>query len=49
MTTRERGDPLTNECSHKVNEDCMNCNECGQCSESLNDKDVCADCVESED
>ena len=35
-------------CGHKDNEDCMICTVCGECSESLNSKDICADCAEEE-
>ncbi len=41
---REHGDPLTNDCGHKINEDCMNCQVCGRCTEDLNDADVCDGC-----
>ena len=31
-------------CTHRDNEYCMICTECGHCSESLDDDDVCGDC-----
>jgi len=35
-------------CQHTPDEDCLTCCECGQCSESLNEDDVCAECREKE-
>ena len=35
-------------CGHKPTEDCMNCVMCSRCSESLDEEDVCADCLEEE-
>jgi hypothetical protein len=32
------------ECQHSSNEPCMICSECGRCSESLDETDVCAGC-----
>lgn len=32
-------------CQHAPGEDCMNCAECGKCSESLDENDVCSDCI----
>jgi hypothetical protein len=29
---------------HEPNEDCMYCAECGECSENLNDDDLCPEC-----
>ena len=46
--TREHGDPLTDECGHKVNEDCMICIACGQCREDLDENDECSDCLETD-
>lgn len=37
------------ECEHNFDEDCMNCAVCGECSESLNDDDVCAVCRATDD
>lgn len=32
-------------CEHSTNEDCMNCSECGDCSESLcADHELCSEC-----
>ena len=45
---RERGDPLTDECGHKVNEDCLSCISCGACREDLDENDTCTDCVTAE-
>ncbi len=42
------GDPLTDECGHKVNEDCMICIACGQCREDLDENDECPDCLETD-
>jgi len=42
---REPGDALTDDCEHGVWEDCMNCVHCGRCRESLDDEDVCAECI----
>jgi hypothetical protein len=41
---RQPGDPLGEECTHDIDEDCMNCRICGECSESLDDDDVCSEC-----
>lgn len=45
---REPGDPLTDECGHDVNEDCMTCTTCGACKEDLNEDDTCYDCVQAD-
>ena len=44
---REPGDPLTDECSHKINEDCMSCVSCGACREDVDEEDMCTDCVQA--
>lgn len=31
-------------CEHKSFEDCLICSICGNCSESLDSQDICADC-----
>lgn len=36
-------------CEHGTNEDCLICNVCGECKESVNEDDVCAECLVSED
>jgi hypothetical protein len=36
---------LIEECQHQPYEDCLNCTVCGQCSESVDERGVCADCV----
>ena len=33
-------------CGHKEHEDCMICCLCGDCKESLDDAEICADCRE---
>ena len=35
-------------CNHKDNEDCLICSACGECSESLNDFEICSACEEEE-
>lgn len=37
---------LESECQHGDDEDCLICISCGRCSESLNDADVCSECLE---
>lgn len=32
-------------CQHDDTEECMNCEQCGQCSESLNEDEICSDCL----
>jgi hypothetical protein len=32
------------QCDHDSSEDCMNCTDCGRCSESLDCQDRCTDC-----
>lgn len=32
------------DCTHHESEDCMTCQECGECREDLNDDDLCCDC-----
>jgi len=34
----------TKNCGHKSNEDCMFCADCGECSEELDEDDICPDC-----
>ncbi len=42
---RKAGDPLGPDCEHDIDEDCMFCEECGRCTESLGEYDeVCWDC-----
>lgn len=35
-------------CSHAEHEDCMNCQRCGTCDESLDDEDICSSCRDEE-
>ncbi|GAF68318.1 unnamed protein product [marine sediment metagenome] len=35
-------------CEHQEDEMCMTCIECGECSESLNENDICSDCGKCE-
>jgi hypothetical protein len=42
---REPGEPLTLTCTHPIEEDCLNCSDCDQCAEDVNEDGVCASCV----
>lgn len=37
--------PRVSTCQHAPYEDCLICRECGNCDETLNDDDVCSDCL----
>jgi len=37
--------PPTAACEHEPGEDCMVCQKCRKCSESLDDDDICSECV----
>lgn len=35
---------IENTCQHKPHEECLICCVCGECSESLDDHDICSNC-----
>jgi hypothetical protein len=45
MSVEKDSDDDDEGCGHEPHEDCMFCTECGKCRESLDNNDVCSECL----